>query len=288
MQRITVSLLVALLCTLIVLPSFAKDFYQSWYLPWFSKDQHLYICGPAEAYGLTKQQVDELEADLDRLSSFCDINLYFSIVCTSEMDTNTQDGYTGLLVERWTRNQLPKKNRAVLSLVMNPVSNSAGFTCSRNFDLSAVPEFDQQLRNAEYRYLASKPFLYPFINYITLATENSARSHMSPEQLSQGELIFQKHLADKQSRLESESKARAAAALAVLNAELERKAKADAEAAKAAEIAKARASDKPKEKAIEHNSGFDNLKALLSSIVFTVAVISLIIFFSTRRPKWKL
>lgn len=189
MKRAILSLLAIVLCSLANPAALAKDFYTPWYLPWFSKDQHIYICGPVDAYGLTQQQFDELESDLDRLSHVCGVNLYFSVFCSAEMDQPTLAAYTDLLTERWQRNQLAEDNRAVFSICMNPTVAGPGFASEVKYQMTNFDFWYAQ--EATSKYLGSKPYLYPFINYVTLATEKTAREKMSADQIGKGSLDWQ-------------------------------------------------------------------------------------------------
>ncbi len=187
MKRNVATFLVALICSALFGTAMAAEGDIPWYLPWFSKDQHLYICGPAEEYGLTQQQVSELEADLDRLSSKYEINLYFSISCSTDTGADAMSGYSNLLVERWTRNQLPSNGRAVFTLFKNLGAPGPAYCVLANYKMPEKYSFwnakdannETQFGKATRQYLDNKPYLYAFINYVTLANETCAQAGAS-------------------------------------------------------------------------------------------------------------
>lgn len=266
MKRLLTSIFLSIVSTFFVFTAVsAVDLHTPWFLPWFSKDQHLYICGPVEAYGLTQQQVDEVETDLDRLSCICGINLYFSVISSDEMDAKSLDGYTGLLLERWSGNQLPKANRAITTVCMQRGLNGPQFITTSNYYVSSTDTFTALLSNARYRFLDGKPYLYPYLNYITLATENSEKEKISPDELAQNTLCWQKHLEDKQ-----------ASTVAIRPTE--------STAESTLKIAKARESDKPKQD--KQNNFWNGVKDVALMILSVIAGLELIVLLATRRSRW--
>lgn len=272
MKQVLTSIFLSIVSTFFVFAAVsAVDLHTPWFLPWFSKDQHLYICGPVEAYGLTQQQADELETDLDRLSCICGINLYFSVISSDEMDAKSLDGYTGLLLERWSGNQLPRQNRVITTVCMQRGPNGPQFITTSNYYVSSTDTFTALLSNANYRFLGDKPYLYPYLNYITLATENSAEEKMSPDELATNTICWQKHLADKQST----------AIVHPIESKQQRQLNA---AASELKIAKAHESDKPKQE--KQNNFWNGIKDVALLILSVIAGLELIVLLATRRSRW--
>lgn len=211
------ALLIALLSCLSLFASAALA-QAPWFLPWFSKDQHIYVCGSSQDYGMTPEELVKLETDLDHLSSVYGIDLYFSVSCTNDVSATTREAYTDLLTRTWTRNQLPTEKRVVISIIKDWTSQSPAYWSAYNYNLpnecdiwlKTDKDGKREVDKAIDKFISGKPYLAPVISYLTLATEDCVKSHASADAIATGEARWKEQVRREQSDAQEKANIQAA------------------------------------------------------------------------------